>query len=101
MVQGRNILRIGDGSEVLRFEQRGFISIAKFSLQLAVKQPALALDKSDSKRAAGENIVLSAFPRNMRLHDPSTPNLKIDLLAEISQSPRILLEVDAALKAKL
>lgn len=63
----------------------------------------------------------------MRLPDPSTPNLKvislvnliqnflyriqvcsmnsflvvqIDLLAEISQSPRILSEVDAALKAK-
>ncbi|CAI9292306.1 unnamed protein product [Lactuca saligna] len=46
------------------------------------------------------NIVLSAFPRNMRLPDPSTPNLKIDLLAEISQSPRILSEVDAALKTK-
>ncbi|KAL7203784.1 hypothetical protein ACSBR2_016943 [Camellia fascicularis] len=47
------------------------------------------------------NIILSAFPRNMRLPDPSTPNLKIDLLAEISQSPRILSEVDAALKAKM
>lgn len=46
------------------------------------------------------NIILSAFPRNMRLPDPSTPNLKIDLLAEIRQSPRILTEVDAALKAK-
>ncbi|XP_047937913.1 CCR4-NOT transcription complex subunit 1 isoform X1 [Salvia hispanica] len=46
------------------------------------------------------NIILSAFPRNMRLPDPSTPNLKIDLLPEITQSPRILSEVDAALKAK-
>ncbi|CAL5398079.1 unnamed protein product [Camellia sinensis] len=46
------------------------------------------------------NIILSAFPRNMRLPGPSTPNLKIDLLAEISQSPHILSEVDAALKAK-
>ncbi|VFQ85948.1 unnamed protein product [Cuscuta campestris] len=46
------------------------------------------------------NIILSAFPRNMRLPDPSTPNLKIDLLAEISQSPCILSEVDAALKIK-
>ncbi|XP_075501008.1 uncharacterized protein LOC142539437 isoform X2 [Primulina tabacum] len=46
------------------------------------------------------NIILSAFPRNMRLPDPSTPNLKIDLLAEISHTPRILSEVDAALKAK-
>nr|XP_025640967.1 CCR4-NOT transcription complex subunit 1 isoform X1 [Arachis hypogaea] len=46
------------------------------------------------------NIVLSAFPRSMRLPDPSTPNLKIDLLQEITQSPRILSEVDAAIKAK-
>ncbi|KAG2672226.1 hypothetical protein I3843_13G029000 [Carya illinoinensis] len=46
------------------------------------------------------NIILSAFPRNMRLPDPSTPNLKIDLLPDIGQSPRILSEVDAALKAK-
>ncbi|KAL8129102.1 hypothetical protein V2J09_018257 [Rumex salicifolius] len=46
------------------------------------------------------NIVLSAFPRNMRLPDPSTPNLKIDMLAEMIQPPRILSEVDAALKAK-
>ncbi|KAF8380510.1 hypothetical protein HHK36_027997 [Tetracentron sinense] len=46
------------------------------------------------------NIILSAFPRNMRLPDPSTPNLKIDLLPEISQSPRIFSEVDAALKVK-
>ncbi|KAA8539793.1 hypothetical protein F0562_026485 [Nyssa sinensis] len=46
------------------------------------------------------NVILSAFPRNMRLPDPSTPNLKIDLLAEINQSPRIFSEVDAALKAK-
>ncbi|XP_048132836.1 CCR4-NOT transcription complex subunit 1 isoform X7 [Rhodamnia argentea] len=46
------------------------------------------------------NIILSAFPRNMRLPDPSTPNLKIDLLAEITQSPRILSEVDASVKAK-
>ncbi|KAL5862252.1 hypothetical protein ACOSQ3_003532 [Xanthoceras sorbifolium] len=47
------------------------------------------------------NIILSAFPRNMRLPDPSTPNLKIDLLPEIRDSPRILSEVDAALRAKL
>ncbi|KAL5999839.1 hypothetical protein ACLOJK_038126 [Asimina triloba] len=67
------------------------------------------------------NVILSAFPRNMRLPDPSTPNLKhslllvsecfsdhllplkclkIDLLVEIIQPPRILSEVDGALKAK-
>jgi CCR4-NOT transcription complex subunit 1 len=36
----------------------------------------------------------------MRLPDPSTPNLKIDLLPEIVEAPCILSEVDAALKAK-
>ncbi|XP_020538535.1 CCR4-NOT transcription complex subunit 1 isoform X2 [Jatropha curcas] len=46
------------------------------------------------------NIILSAFPRNMRLPDPSTPNLKIDLLPEIREAPHILSEVDAALKLK-
>ncbi|WKA05432.1 hypothetical protein VitviT2T_023400 [Vitis vinifera] len=46
------------------------------------------------------NIILSAFPRNMRLPDPSTPNLKIDLLVEINQSPLILSDVDASLKVK-
>ncbi|XP_054165262.1 CCR4-NOT transcription complex subunit 1-like [Oppia nitens] len=34
------------------------------------------------------NLVLSAFPRNMRLPDPFTPNLKIDSLNEITQPPR-------------
>ena len=38
------------------------------------------------------NLVLSAFPRTMRLPDPFTPNLKVDLLPEIAQSPRILID---------
>ena len=73
------------------------------------------------------NVILSAFPRNMRLPDPSTPNLKvhaicgavlslswyqlgifksfflvlqIDLLAEISIAPQIMSDVDGALKSK-
>jgi len=45
------------------------------------------------------NLVLSAFPRNMRLPDPFTPNLKVDLLPEISQPPRILAPVTAPLAA--
>mmetsp|Transcript_11818 Transcript_11818/g.28865 ORF Transcript_11818/g.28865 Transcript_11818/m.28865 type:complete len:543 (+) Transcript_11818:3-1631(+) len=43
------------------------------------------------------NIVLSAFPRNMRLPDPFMPNLKVDLLPEITQPPRLLSSVSAAL----
>lgn len=35
------------------------------------------------------NLILSAFPRNMCLPDPFTPNLKVDLLPEINIPPRI------------
>ncbi|KAK7790471.1 hypothetical protein R5R35_006209 [Gryllus longicercus] len=36
------------------------------------------------------NLILSAFPRNMRLPDPFTPNLKVDMLPEITHAPRVL-----------
>ena len=39
------------------------------------------------------NLILSAFPRNMRLPDPFTPNLKVDLLPEIAIPPRIVSDV--------
>ncbi|CAG8526473.1 8493_t:CDS:10 [Ambispora leptoticha] len=45
------------------------------------------------------NLILSAFPRNMRLPDPFTPNLKVDLLPEITQSPRVLSDYTSALLA--
>ena len=45
------------------------------------------------------NLVLSAFPRNMRLPDPFTPNLKVDLLPEISQSPRIVADDENAFRS--
>ncbi|CAH0762465.1 unnamed protein product [Bemisia tabaci] len=35
------------------------------------------------------NLILSAFPRNMRLPDPFTPNLKVDMLQEIAHAPRV------------
>lgn len=35
------------------------------------------------------NVVLAAFPRNMRLPDPFTPNLKVDMLNDITASPRV------------
>lgn len=35
------------------------------------------------------NLVLAAFPRNMRLPDPFTPNLKVDMLNDISTAPRV------------
>jgi CCR4-NOT transcription complex subunit 1 len=33
------------------------------------------------------NLILSAFPRHMRLPDPFTPNLKVDILPEINEAP--------------
>lgn len=35
------------------------------------------------------NIILAAFPRNMRLPDPFTPNLKAHMLLETAQAPKI------------
>lgn len=39
------------------------------------------------------NLILSAFPRNMRLPDPFTPNLKVDMLQEIAFGPRIITNI--------
>eukprot|EP00929_Paragymnodinium_shiwhaense_P096504 TRINITY_DN5810_c0_g1_i1.p1 TRINITY_DN5810_c0_g1~~TRINITY_DN5810_c0_g1_i1.p1 ORF type:complete len:2534 (+),score=627.08 TRINITY_DN5810_c0_g1_i1:150-7751(+) len=36
------------------------------------------------------NLILSAFPRNMRLPEPLKPNLKVDLLPEVKKPPRVL-----------
>lgn len=47
------------------------------------------------------NLILSAFPRNMRLPDPFTPNLKVDLLPEINQSPKCVPEPQNLLPAEI
>ena len=44
------------------------------------------------------NLILSAFPRNMRLPDPFTPNLKVELLPEISIAPRMVSNYAALIK---
>lgn len=44
------------------------------------------------------NLILSAFPRNMRLPDPFTPNLKVELLSEISIAPRTVSNYAALIK---
>ena len=44
------------------------------------------------------NLILSAFPRNMRLPDPFTPNLKVDMLPEISIAPRMVTNFAALIK---
>lgn len=45
------------------------------------------------------NLILSAFPRNMRLPDPFTPNLKVDLLAEIALPPRAVINYTTIIPA--
>ncbi|XP_065316483.1 CCR4-NOT transcription complex subunit 1-like isoform X2 [Gordionus sp. m RMFG-2023] len=40
------------------------------------------------------NLILSAFPRDMRLPDPFTPNLKVDMLPEIGNSPKLTPHLD-------
>jgi CCR4-NOT transcription complex subunit 1 len=45
------------------------------------------------------NLILSAFPRNMLLPDPFTPQLKVDLLPEITKAPAILSNFTGALNA--
>jgi len=59
------------------------------------------------------NLVLSAFPRSMRLPDPFTQDLKVDMLPEVAQPPRyspaaenllppaVRAEVDAILSGKV
>ncbi|XP_061534171.1 CCR4-NOT transcription complex subunit 1 isoform X8 [Phycodurus eques] len=46
------------------------------------------------------NLILSAFPRNMRLPDPFTPNLKVDMLSEINIAPRILTNFTAVMPSQ-
>ncbi|XP_053697550.1 CCR4-NOT transcription complex subunit 1 [Sabethes cyaneus] len=43
------------------------------------------------------NLILSAYPRNMRLPDPFTPNLKVDMLTDIGGAPRIFTNYAAAI----
>ncbi|KAF2936785.1 hypothetical protein DAI22_03g002600 [Oryza sativa Japonica Group] len=47
------------------------------------------------------NVILDAHPQDMRVVDPASPNLKIDLLPEISMAPQIMSDVEGALKSKL
>lgn len=48
------------------------------------------------------NLILSAFPRAMRLPDPFTPQLKVDQLPEMLEAPNVQLpDWDAALGAPL
>ena len=57
-----------------------FLADYNFSLLQHIPAPCLQL----------RNVLLSAFPKRMRLPDPFLPTLKIHNLAEIQTQPRIL-----------
>ena len=44
------------------------------------------------------NVILSSFPRQMKLPDPFSPNLKVDRLPEIAEPPVILSKYKEALE---
>jgi len=44
------------------------------------------------------NLILSAFPRNMRLPDPFTPDLKVEMLPDIAIPPRTVANYAALIK---
>jgi len=44
------------------------------------------------------NLILSAFPRTMRLPDPFTPNLVVEHLPDINKPPRILTNITALIQ---
>ncbi|XP_065914765.1 CCR4-NOT transcription complex subunit 1-like isoform X2 [Dysidea avara] len=47
------------------------------------------------------NLILSAFPRNMRLPDPFTPSLKVEMLPDIAHAPRIVSNYESIIPENL
>ncbi|KAJ2350929.1 CCR4-NOT core subunit cdc39, partial [Coemansia sp. RSA 2618] len=64
--------------------------LASYALRLSDAVPANCVQL--------RNLLLSAYPRDMRLPEPLTPNLKIDLLADIARSPDIPYDYAAPLE---
>ncbi|KAJ1735111.1 CCR4-NOT core subunit cdc39 [Coemansia sp. Benny D160-2] len=94
---------IADGqiTESLKLLYRGMVCVilvilhdfpeflADYALRLCDSIPASCVQL--------RNLLLSAYPREMRLPEPLTPNLKIDLLPEVSRSPAIPFDYAKAL----
>ncbi|KAJ2732902.1 CCR4-NOT core subunit cdc39 [Coemansia sp. BCRC 34962] len=83
----------GQISESLKLLYRGMVCVvlvvlhdfpdflAGYALKLCDSIPANCVQL--------RNLLLSAYPREMRLPEPMTPNLKIDLLPDVSRSPEV------------
>lgn len=94
-------LRNAELSDPIRLLYRGVLRVLLVLLhdfpEFLCDHHFMLCDAIPSSCVQMRNLVLSAFPRNMRLPDPFTPNLKVDLLPEISQAPRIVVDAGAAI----
>jgi len=96
-------LRSSEMTEPVRFLYRGTLRVLLVLLhdfpEFLCDYHASFCDVIPASCIQLRNLILSAFPRNMRLPDPFTPNLKVDLLPEIQQPPRILSNYAKVLQA--
>jgi len=87
-------LRSADLSEPIRVLYRGTIRLFLVLLHdfpdFLADLHASFCDAIAANCVQLRNIVLSAYPRSMRLPDPFNPLLKVDALVEVSHPPRIL-----------
>ncbi len=101
-----SFLRSGDLTESIRVLYRGTLRVL---LVLLHDQPEFLcgfhwsfLDIIPVSSIQLRNLILSAFPTGMRLPDPFTPNLRIEMLPDIEQPPVLLADYrEALLKAGL
>jgi len=95
-------LRQADLSEVLRVAYKGTLRLLLVLLhdfpEFLCEYHFAFCDVIPPTCIQMRNLILSAFPRSMRLPDPFTPNLKVDLLPEMTHAPRISSELTAILQ---
>uniref|UniRef100_A0A7R9VR39 CCR4-Not complex component Not1 C-terminal domain-containing protein n=1 Tax=Chlamydomonas euryale TaxID=1486919 RepID=A0A7R9VR39_9CHLO len=92
-------LRLADLPDSVRALYRGTLRLLLMLLhdfpEFLCEQHHCLCDAIPTSCVQMRNLVLSAFPRHMRLPDPFTPNLKVDMLPEIAVAPRLSPHPDA------
>ena len=87
-------LRTAEMSDAVRLLYKGSLRVLlgllhDFPEFVAEAAPALTGSCVPPPCMQLRNLLLSAFPRALRLPDPFTPSLKVDLLPETEQPPRL------------
>ncbi|KAI8855140.1 CCR4-Not complex component, Not1-domain-containing protein, partial [Chytridium lagenaria] len=95
-------LLLADNSKGWPFFQRLLVDLFKFLGPFLRENEMVETTRLLYKATLRILLVLlhdfpDAFPRNMRLPDPFTPNLKVDLLPEINQPPRVMSDYTSSL----